>query len=306
MAAPLKPAKIRVPATSANLGPGFDCLGMALHFFNHFEASASDTMSVSVAPATCVDVSGLSLDPADNLLAQAYQYYFEQRGEALRPASLSIEAHVPLSRGMGSSSSAIVGGLFLADSLHPEPLGKEALLPWAIELEGHPDNVVPALLGGVHCSLSNGKSIQVKWPQNWGVVVVIPDHKVNTHDARAIMPPHYSAGDVVETLQGMGAWMAGLLKGDADLVRYAFGADKIHQPYRSKLIPEFALLQTLLSNQHVMGPYISGSGSTLALWTPGETTPANIVDFLKQQPALGHCKIQALKVNEDGACLVNK
>ncbi len=296
--------KIRVPATSANLGPGFDTLGMALQYYNHFMAAPAEAVSIAVSPATCVDISAMSLAPEENLLAQAYEAYFRFRSEPVIPATLTVEAHIPLSRGMGSSSTAIVAGLYLADLMHPEPLGKEAILPWSVALEGHPDNVVPAMMGGVRCCLSHGESILLEWPEQWGILLVIPPTPLSTHQAREIMPPHYTTADTVETLRGMAAWIHGLSTRDAALFGYALQADRIHQPARGSLIPEFQVLQDLLTPAQAIGCVISGSGSTLAVYTPTlEDCQTLKATLSSPESPLAHCKIITVKPDTAGATI---
>lgn len=298
--------RIRVPATSANLGPGFDTLGMALQFYNHFEAVLANELSVEIGPSTCVDTVDLPLSPSDNLLAKAYSAYFMFRKEPVIPAKLTLEAHIPLERGLGSSSTAIVGGLLLADQLHPDPLGKDALVPWAIELEGHPDNVVPALLGGIHCCLSNGESIRLRWPDLWGIILIIPPHAVSTEMARSVMPQQYTQQEAVENLRGIAAWMAAIQQEDEDLFRYALAADRLHQPARSNLIPEFRWLKEVLEGTEALGCVISGSGSTLAVYTPYPKAHEATLRQLKSHPDLIPCRIFSVRPDIAGACVVEK
>jgi homoserine kinase len=297
--------RIRVPATSANLGPGFDTLGMALQFYNHFEATLAETLTVRLSPNTCVEVDGLSLDPQENLLAQAYQAYFKFRGDTLIPVELVIEAHVPLSRGLGSSSSAIVAGLFLADSLHPEPLGRDALVPWAVELEGHPDNVVPAMLGGVRCCLADGTNIAMTWPEAWGIGLVIPPTPQSTHAAREIMPPHYTQQEAVQTVRGIAVWIYALFHRDPSLFRKALASDALHEPARGQLIPEFSRLKSLLADTDALGCVISGSGSTLAVYTPSPEVHQDIMAKLKApESGLSHCRIITAQPDNDGVTVM--
>jgi homoserine kinase len=295
--------RIRVPATSANLGPGFDAFGMALQFYNHFEAHPAEAMAVTLAPGTCVETGDMSLDPGENLLAKAYTAYFGFRGVPLIAAALAIEAHIPLSRGMGSSSTAIVGGLMLADLMHPEPLGRDALLPWAIALEGHPDNVVPALLGGVRCCFDDGPAFTLAWPEDWGILLVIPPTPLSTHEARAIMPQHYSAADAVETLRGAAAWAYALSQKDSALFARAITCDRLHEPARGKLIPEYPVLKVLLQQTDAMGCVISGSGSTLAIYTSDPTVQEAVKTRLKNEAQLAHCRIISVKPDTTGTIL---
>ena len=302
-ASPQKSHRVRVPATSANCGPGFDTLGLALTFYNHFDAQPADTMSLVIAPGTCVDVSGVSLDPADNLLAQSYVAYFTFRQQPVIPAQLCIEAHIPLQRGLGSSSSAIVGGLMLANAMSSHPLPITDLVPMAVELEGHPDNVVPALLGGVRCSFMDNQSILLPWPEAWSFLVVIPDTPVSTHEARKVLPSEYARADVIETVQGMAAWIHAVHTQEPQWMRKALGMDRVHQPYRGRLIPPWARLQELLAyREGVIGCAISGSGSTMLVIAESPEAIAPLKEYIT--PQLNGCRVLPLSLNTQGAVLV--
>ncbi len=292
--------RIRVPATSANLGPGFDTLGMALQFYNHFEVAPAETLSVELSKHTCIETDGLSLDPSENLLAKAYSAYFQFRQETPIPARLVIEGHIPLSRGLGSSSSAIVAGLVLANHMHPDPLPKTQLVPWAIQLEGHPDNVVPALLGGVQCCVSEDHRISLVWPSEWGIILIIPPTKLHTNEARTILPDHYSRQEAVANLRGMAAWIYAVEHKDASLFQEALQSDTIHEPARGALIPEWPVLKEALSQTTAMGSVISGSGSTLAVFTPSSVSHHQCFERLKTVTELSHCKIVSVKADTDG------
>lgn len=293
--------RIKVPATSANLGPGFDTLGMALQFYNHFEAHPSHGLTLRLSPSTCVDVAGLSLDPAESLLVKAYKAYYEYRDEPVMEADLVIEAHIPLSRGLGSSSTAVVAGLYLADCLHPEPLGKAALVSLASQLEGHPDNVVPAMLGGVRCCLSDGTDMTLAWPESWGILLVIPPSPLSTHQARSVMPTAYSQTEAVENIRGMAAWIYGLMKQDQSLFRYALASDTLHEPSRGRLIPEYPVLQEAVSQVDTLGSVISGSGSAMAVYTADDVSHKAVKEHLSRCEALSHCKIMSVKPDGEGA-----
>lgn len=297
--------RIRVPATSANLGPGFDTLGMALQFYNRFLVRPAPAMAVVCAEGTCVDTLGMSLDPAENLLAKTYQSYFELRGDPLIPAHLEIEAHIPFSRGLGSSSTAIVAGLYLADAMHPHPLGKEALIPWAVYLEGHPDNVVPAILGGVQCCLEHGPAFRLSWPVEWGILLVVPPNPVSTREARTIMPPHYSRDNAVSTMRGLAAWVYAVEHRNIRLFEKALAMDQLHEPARSQLIPEYAAVKKLIASTSAMGCVISGSGSTIAIFTPYPDAHRAVRLLVETAPELSHCKIMSLRPDTTGVMQVS-
>jgi homoserine kinase len=292
----MEPIRFKVPATSANLGPGFDTLGMALGFYNHFYVSPSTVLQFELGPATCVDVS--DIHPESNLVIEAYRYYFEQRGEVLRPATLVADIHIPLSRGLGSSSTAIVGGLLMANALHPEPLSREQLAQYAIALEGHPDNVVPALMGGICLAQTDTQWFRLVWPDAWQIILVIPAYPVSTQKARLVLPEQYSRQDMVSAIRKIANWVLAIETQDFTRFQAAVSEDVIHQPYRAQLIPEFEKLRSYLALQ----PYptactISGSGSTLAVFSPSlnQTVKAALREYFPE------CRVFSVKPDHTGS-----
>lgn len=285
------------------MGPGFDKLGMALQFYNYFQTEAAETLSVELSPFTCVETPGFTPHPDENLLAQAYQAYFRYRNLPLIPAKLSVEAHIPFSRGLGSSSTAIVGGMVLANLMTSNPLPKENLLPWVIDIEGHPDNVTPALLGGLRRCDSNKQQIELQWPTQWGFIAVIPPTPLSTHQAREALPKTYSPQDIETSELALKQWQEALQAKDFELFSQALQGDRLHQPYRGKLIPEYAVLLKAVENTPVKAAvYISGSGSTLAVVTTDKTQNKATINHLKQDAmGLGHCKIISLQPDYNGA-----
>jgi homoserine kinase len=185
-----------VPATTANLGCGFDVLGLALQLYNTF------TLTTTSRPGWRVSVPpGVRLPPNErNLVYRAARRLFEQVGRMPAGLHLSLAMHIPLARGLGSSSSAIVGGLVAANHLAGNPLDREALLTMAVEIEGHPDNVTPALMGGLTLSYTTTAShryVQLPFPQELTVVVAIPEFELSTAYARSVLPAQVSRADAI-------------------------------------------------------------------------------------------------------------
>lgn len=256
---------VSVPATSANLGSGFDTVGVALEWRNvfHFDAPR--------IPAA------LAL-PTDSLAHLSAARLFDVVGEEPWKLSIQSEARIPFSRGLGSSSTAVVGGLVGANALLGEPLDGEALLALAIEIEGHPDNVAPALFGGFQIAVreDDGKITRVAVPPPDGLsaVVCIPERLVPTDEARAALPEHWSRSETVGNLGRVAVLMTALLSKRWELLRVGMD-DRLHQPYRAGLVPGFqeAVAGALAAGAH--GAALSGSGSAiLALVSTGETEAA--------------------------------
>jgi homoserine kinase len=307
------PCRIRVPATSANLGPGFDTLGLAVPFYNYFEARAAKSLSVSVLPSTTVDLSHMPCDPERNLMARSYRRYFDAMGYRFIPAHLGIEAHIPTSRGLGSSSTAIVAGLFLANMMQGLPLTRRELLPMAVELEGHPDNVAPALLGGVcyctsdsqeHAPEAFGGIEKLVWPEDWGLLFVIPPMPLSTKKARAVLPKSYSDADLDAHQQSVLEWVRALKAQDTTAFSKALCSDVMHEPYRKPLIPEWPVIEHTLAEEPILGVVLSGAGSTLLVMTPNSETTQRSLAKLEASPELAHCRFLVQTVTPKGVVQV--
>jgi len=260
---------ITVPATTANLGPGFDCLGAALSRYNrfHFKRGATDAQSLSMQ-ATGLGAQQVSLD-VDNLLYQAFLKVYHHLGETPPPVQIQVDMDVPLARGLGSSATAIVGGIVGANALAGFPLADQILLQLAIEMEGHPDNVVPAFLGGCQLITSNPAPVEFPWticdiPWNDRLVpvVAIPDVELSTAVARQVLPLQYDRADAIFNMAHLGLLLRGLEQGRPDWLRTALH-DRIHQPYRKVLIPGFEALETAALAAGAYGVVISGAGPTV-------------------------------------------
>lgn len=298
--------RIQVPATSANLGVGFDRLGIALQFYNYFEAKPSECLSVKINPANCVETFEMDLTPENNLLAQAYQAFFKHFSLPLVNAELTIEAHIPFSRGLGSSSTAIVAGVYLANLMSGSTKTKQQLLPLIIELEGHPDNVVPAMLGGLQDCTSNTEHHQLDWPKDWGLMFVIPPNPLSTKQARSVLPKTYPKEDLEKAKQNISQWLKAVKTSDLKLLKTVLMTDIIHEPYRKTLIPEYDIVARAIKNTPAIGVVISGAGSTLLVVTSSNESIAEVKIHLKNVPELAHCKIIHLQPDVEGTKLQTK
>lgn len=261
---------VTVPATTANLGPGFDCLGAALSLYNRFEFSPL----AAAAGTFKIEASGLAAEQvatdASNLAYRAFSHYYQQQGQTPPAVHLAIVLNIPLSRGLGSSATAIVGGLVGANALSDSPLPEAALMSMAIELEGHPDNVVPALIGG--CRLAASKPdgswtiCDVPWHAEIVPVVAVPDFELSTAEARQVLPLAYDRADAIFNTAHLGLLLRGLQTGEADWLRTAL-QDRIHQPYRQHLIKGYEAVQAAALEAGAHGLVISGAGPTLLALT---------------------------------------
>ena len=235
--------RIKVPATSANLGPGFDCLGLALQLHN--------TITVKLDQPFGITLTGSYSDgiPADesNLVWQTMCHLWKLLNHPIPSVALEFENHIPPARGLGSSSAAIVGGLVAANILAGSPYTKFDLLQVANALEGHPDNVTPALYGGVTLSVPTKAGIiprVLAQSPKLKAVVVIPDTLLNTEKARGILPSHVSRKDAVFNISHVGLLIEAFIREDYSLLKEGM-CDVLHQNQRAILLP--GLLETIES-----------------------------------------------------------
>lgn len=255
-------AQVTVPATTANIGPGFDCLGAALTLYNHFTFTPADSLTITI---TGNEADRLSTGP-DNLVYQSYEAFYNHLQKPAPPVHIAIDLHVPLSRGLGSSSTAIVGGLVGANLLAGSPLNQTQLATLATDLEGHPDNVVPALMGGCQLAIHKPNTpltiCPISWHESIVPIVAIPDFELATVDARRVLPDSYSRPDAIFNASHLGLLTQGLATGNGEWLSRAL-CDRIHQPYRKTLIPNYDNIYTEALAAGAWGLVISGAGPTL-------------------------------------------
>lgn len=262
---------VRVPATSANLGPGFDCLGLALEIHNQLEVSVVEQASFTV------EGEGASLlrSEGGKLIRAAAERLFRETGR--RPGDLSIRLRneVPVARGLGSSATAIVGGLVAANELAGRPLKGEDLLRLAVDIEGHPDNVTPALMGGltVACQPEDGEGpplfVRFDPPPHLAVAVIVPASTLPTKESRSVLPASVARGDAIFNIQRACLLVAALREGRFQLLNEAL-RDRLHQPYRKSLLPGLAEVLEPLRRPGILGTCLSGSGSSVLVFLDPE------------------------------------
>ena len=260
---------VDVPATTANLGPGFDCLGAALDLSNRFELRCiegdGERFELVIEGSEGSHLRG----GPDNLVYRAAQRVWKEAGEDPIAVEARVRLAVPPARGLGSSATAIVAGLMGANALIGEPLSREKLLELAIDIEGHPDNVVPSLLGGL-CMTAKAAShrwrvVRCEWSSEVIPVVAIPAIRLSTSEARRVMPKAISIPDAVTNLGSLTLLLQGLRTGNGDLIADGMH-DRIHEPYRWGLIQGGRQVRQAALEAGAWGCVISGAGpSILAL-----------------------------------------
>jgi homoserine kinase len=252
---------VKVPATTANLGAGFDCIGAALSLYNQFTFTLADDLKIIAQGA---EADRVALD-AQNLAYQAFMQVFDRLQRPVPGIRLEIELEVPLARGLGSSATAIVGGLLGGNGIAGFPLSPTEIMEMAIAMEGHPDNVVPALIGGCRLAASYGEKWEIcdiSWHSTIVPVVAIPNFELSTAEARQVLPSTYSRADAVFNISHLALLMRGLETGNGQWVRAGL-VDRIHQPYRQKLIKGYTEVGQAAVAAGAYGMVISGAGPTL-------------------------------------------
>jgi homoserine kinase len=281
---------VRVPASSANLGPGYDAMAAAVSL--HLELEVEETGEFSFDPGG-LDVS----TGRDNLIVRAF--------ESLRPAdgiSFRLRSEIPLARGLGSSAAAIVAGLFAADHLFELALDREEMLVRATELEGHPDNVAAAIYGGfVVCGPgAAGEPLASRFDPPGGLegIVVIPAEEVSTKLAREAIPAEVPLADAVANVSAAALLVLGLQTADLDLVSRGV-ADRIHQPRRRELYPRSMEIVDSARELGALGATISGAGPTVLVWTTWQE--AGGVAAALEQRCSGWAEVRRLPFEPLGA-----
>lgn len=254
--------RVQVPASSANLGPGFDTLGMALQLYNIIEMEEIKTGNI-------IEVEGEGAEEIsrdnNNIVYQAAQSVFKLADYQPQGIRIKLINNIPIARGLGSSAAAIVGGIVAANFISGEKLSEKELLTLATSIEGHPDNVAPALLGGIIVSAMDDeevKYLKIAPPNNLKCVVAIPDFLLSTSSAREVLPQNINLNDAIFNISRASLLVGAFMNGDLSLLNVAMD-DKIHQPYRSSLIPGMKKVFAAAKLAGARGVALSGAGPTL-------------------------------------------
>jgi homoserine kinase len=264
------PIRIRIPASTSNLGPGFDSQGLALTLYLTVDVSPGDdgTTAFTFAGEGAAELSAAA---EENLIHRAMKFIAERQGVEGKPAHVRVRNEIPLARGLGSSAAAILAGFSVFEIANGIRLSDQQLLDTATAMEHHSDNVAAALLGSfvVSCVADEGRVVaaRVPFPGDLRAIVVIPNFKVRTEAARAVVPATVSRQDAVFNIQRAALFVAALYERRYELIREAM-RDRLHQPYRAPLVPGLEEVLQLENVPGLIGVALSGSGPTvLALAT---------------------------------------
>lgn len=307
---------VKVPASSANIGPGFDCLGMALPIYNTI------TIEETVLPGTGIEINVMSEDetmddmvfdniPKDenNIVYKAVEMLYNSIGQEPSELKINIQAQIPVTRGLGSSSSVVVGGLLAANRLLGSPADETALLAIATEVEGHPDNVAPAILGGfVLANQEDDGTItytKLNWPDEWDLTVCIPDFQLATEIARSVLPKEVPMQDAIFNAKHLAMLIQAVNTHDPKLMKSAL-KDRLHQPYREKLVPGMKeIMEAFKHEDGVLGCVLSGAGPTLLVVSHKydlDKIKSTVKEIWENQNIKSD--IRTLKVEEQGAVIL--
>lgn len=294
--------RIDIPATSANLGSGFDSLGIALTMKNRVWMEESDTLEIS-----CTDHVKVPTD-SSNLIFWAASHLYEICGKKLPGLKIIQENNIPMARGLGSSSACIVAGILGANRFMGNPMSETDLINLAAKIEGHPDNTSPALSGGLVASAMEGErvySVSVPVSDKIRFALMIPPFELKTEKARGVLPKDYSREDAVYNLSRSGLMTASLFSGKLENLRVAV-QDRIHQPYRSGLIENYDNVFRMSYELGSLGTYVSGAGPTIIAMIDSENAEAfgrNCITHLEDKGIAGW-RVEILSADQHGAQII--
>lgn len=260
--------RLRLPATSANLGPGFDAVAVALDFALEIEAEAAQEFSIAATGRDAERCGRLH----DNLILEIYKDLLEVNGRPIVPLSLQVTNAIPLGMGCGSSAAARLAAIALAVHFGELDWDMDRVLEEAYALEGHPDNVAACWLGGFVSAVCEGRSVHVAHvdpPDEWRAIVALPTEPLATSKARAVLPATHAMEDVVANLQSVAVLGLAFAQARGDLLRLAM-KDRIHQPYRAPICPLLPLLLPLVGENGILGVALSGAGPAVLVVVEGE------------------------------------
>lgn len=269
--------RVRAPASSANLGPGFDSFAIALPLLAEFEVRPARAWAISL------DGDGEERAPDDDLFVVAARAVARAAKEHLSPQHVTQRSAIPLARGLGSSAAAIAAGVAAANAILGAPLDRRTLLRVAADVEGHPDNVAAALYGGMTVALPTDDgpiATRFPFPSAWRVCLLVPNGKLSTKEARAALPANVSRADAVFNLSHAAALVAAILRADGALLSIAMN-DRLHQSARARLVPALDAILEAARSAGAFGAALSGAGPAVLAFAPARLA-ARVVGAMEE------------------------
>lgn len=294
--------RLRLPATSANLGPGFDALAVALDFFLEIEAEPAAEFSIRAEGRDWERCAQLK----DNLILDAYSWLLKSHGRPVVPLAIRMSNGIPLGMGCGSSAAGRLAAIALADRFGDFGWSSERIIDEAHRLEGHPDNVAACWMGGLVAAAWDGRGVrvaQVDPPERWRAIVVLPARPLATSEARAVLPAAYPREDVVANIQAATLLGLAFAQERGDFLRVAMG-DRIHQPYRAPFCPLLEPLLPLVGANGILGVALSGAGPAVLAIVESEAQIADASAAIRdaarqvQTPELLICRFLLAKAHK--------
>ncbi len=305
--------KVKVPATSGNLGPGFDVLGIALSLYNELEMTLIPKNKKDRAGSVEFKIFGEGKDslPRDekNIIWQSAKKVFNRARFPLEKYNFKFQSlnRIPLSRGLGSSSAAILGGLLAANALLVNALDERDILSLASESEGHPDNVVPALVGGLTVAENGNKKIsyiRLDPPGDLRAVVCVPEYELSTVKARSVLPKAVSFQDALFNIKRVSRFLSAIQSKNYEHLREAM-EDKLHQPYRKKLVPGFDRVLEKGYQGGALGVALSGAGPSIFAFAKENNSAKVARNMEKGFLSAGYrSKSLVLELNKKGSIVI--
>jgi homoserine kinase len=292
----LRSLRLRLPATSANLGAGFDAAAVALDFYLQIEAEPAEQFSIAATGRDAARCSQIE----QNLILGIYERILTGNGRSITPLAIRMENEIPLGMGCGSSAAGRLAAIALAVHFGQLGWGDEQILEEACALEGHPDNAAACWLGGFIAAATEGRSVHVGRvvpPDEWRAIVVLPPAPLATSKARALLPESYSRSDAVANIQSVSLLGLAFAQARGDLLRVAM-IDRIHQPYRVSISPMLPRLLPLAGSSGILGAALSGAGPAVLMIVDAEENLGMASEAIRgavaglEEPELRFCRFE--------------
>lgn len=299
----LKSLTVKVPGSSANLGPGFDALALAYQLYCtlHFRILEKNDSSVPLVTLKGRLVEGLPRDQ-NNLIYTVLKNLWHNDPDLLQLVRISVESEIPLGKGVGSSAAAITGAVWAAYALSQQMPDNRLVISKVAELEGHADNAAASLLGGLVVSAKSSRERSVVtqkllWPVEWATIVSVPSFALSTKKSRSLLPKQISRFDAVHNVQKVALLMAAVQNKDEEAMAEALH-DRLHEPYRMELVPQLGAIRKLVSDLPIIGCVLSGAGSSV-LTIVHQRHRKQVLDCLKAWAATQSDGAEILDLNVD-------